>query len=302
MAAKFFTGLPLDGPDPECVFGHGEAALRGATAARRRRTTRRSRSVKRACNESPGLMALVRVGRRGPAAGSPASCRSRSTRRSSPAPSAGRPTRTTSTRSPRSASRRTSPAARPSAIAGDDRHGRGPRAAGAALPDRRAGRAPGGRARGRPRGGGARTRRWVWAAFASKPIEEVVAANPKTFAQLYWSGSREAIEARVERARAAGREGPDRHARLDVHPLRATGARRRSRRARPQDDADARARGAGAAALAHALAAGRAPAGARGPERRGRARRSSPPTASGWARRRRPGRTSRGCGGCGTAR
>jgi len=27
MAAKFFTGLPLDGPDPECVFGHGEAAL-----------------------------------------------------------------------------------------------------------------------------------------------------------------------------------------------------------------------------------------------------------------------------------
>ena len=32
MAAKFFTGLPLDGPDPECVLGHGEALLelRGA--------------------------------------------------------------------------------------------------------------------------------------------------------------------------------------------------------------------------------------------------------------------------------
>jgi len=27
MAAKFFTGLPLDGPDPECVRGHGQAAL-----------------------------------------------------------------------------------------------------------------------------------------------------------------------------------------------------------------------------------------------------------------------------------
>jgi len=27
MAAKFFTGLPLDGPDPECVYGHGEVAL-----------------------------------------------------------------------------------------------------------------------------------------------------------------------------------------------------------------------------------------------------------------------------------
>ena len=24
MAAKFFVGLPLDGPDPECVHGHGE--------------------------------------------------------------------------------------------------------------------------------------------------------------------------------------------------------------------------------------------------------------------------------------
>jgi mycofactocin biosynthetic radical S-adenosylmethionine protein MftC len=27
MAAKFFTGIPLDGPDPECVYGHGETAL-----------------------------------------------------------------------------------------------------------------------------------------------------------------------------------------------------------------------------------------------------------------------------------
>lgn len=27
MAAKFFTGLPLDGPDPECVNGHGAAAI-----------------------------------------------------------------------------------------------------------------------------------------------------------------------------------------------------------------------------------------------------------------------------------
>jgi mycofactocin radical SAM maturase len=32
MAAKFFTGLPLDGPDPECVLGHGEHALAGAGA------------------------------------------------------------------------------------------------------------------------------------------------------------------------------------------------------------------------------------------------------------------------------
>jgi mycofactocin biosynthetic radical S-adenosylmethionine protein MftC len=32
MAAKFFTGLPLDGPDPECVNGHGEALLAGVGA------------------------------------------------------------------------------------------------------------------------------------------------------------------------------------------------------------------------------------------------------------------------------
>jgi mycofactocin biosynthetic radical S-adenosylmethionine protein MftC len=35
MAAKFFTGLPLDGPDPECVRGLGEAALATAGAAPR---------------------------------------------------------------------------------------------------------------------------------------------------------------------------------------------------------------------------------------------------------------------------
>lgn len=33
MAAKFFTGIPLDGPDPECVGGEGEAALLAATTA-----------------------------------------------------------------------------------------------------------------------------------------------------------------------------------------------------------------------------------------------------------------------------
>jgi radical SAM protein with 4Fe4S-binding SPASM domain len=27
MAAKFFTGLEMSDPDPECVYGHGEAAI-----------------------------------------------------------------------------------------------------------------------------------------------------------------------------------------------------------------------------------------------------------------------------------
>ena len=43
--------------------------------------------------------------------------------------------------------------------------------------------------------------------FASKPVEEVVAANPRTFFQVYWSGTRDKILARVERARAAGAVG-----------------------------------------------------------------------------------------------
>jgi [mycofactocin precursor peptide]-tyrosine decarboxylase / 3-amino-5-[(4-hydroxyphenyl)methyl]-4,4-dimethylpyrrolidin-2-one synthase len=33
MAAKFFTGLPLDGPDPECVGGDGELALAGVASS-----------------------------------------------------------------------------------------------------------------------------------------------------------------------------------------------------------------------------------------------------------------------------
>ncbi len=43
--------------------------------------------------------------------------------------------------------------------------------------------------------------------FASKPVEEVVAANPQTFFQIYWCGSRDQILARMDRARAAGAAG-----------------------------------------------------------------------------------------------
>jgi mycofactocin radical SAM maturase len=65
MAAKYFTGLPLDGPDPECVKGHGAAALsaRGAPSPPRpsvdhSKTTRRvpvelGRAKGRPCNSSP---------------------------------------------------------------------------------------------------------------------------------------------------------------------------------------------------------------------------------------------------------
>ena len=43
--------------------------------------------------------------------------------------------------------------------------------------------------------------------FASKPIEEVAAVNPQTFFQMYWTGSRDKLVARMERARAAGAVG-----------------------------------------------------------------------------------------------
>jgi pre-mycofactocin synthase len=43
--------------------------------------------------------------------------------------------------------------------------------------------------------------------FASKPVEEVVAANPQTFFQMYWVGTREDMQRKMERARAAGAVG-----------------------------------------------------------------------------------------------
>lgn len=43
--------------------------------------------------------------------------------------------------------------------------------------------------------------------FASKPVEDVTAANPNTFFQVYWSGSRDVMLQRLDRARAAGAKG-----------------------------------------------------------------------------------------------
>jgi mycofactocin radical SAM maturase len=66
MAAKFFTGLPLDGPDPECVLGHGERSLASRGEAeppkpsldhsrrpRRAPVTLLPHRPARACDESP---------------------------------------------------------------------------------------------------------------------------------------------------------------------------------------------------------------------------------------------------------
>ncbi|MFA1541856.1 pre-mycofactocin synthase MftD [Actinomadura monticuli] len=43
--------------------------------------------------------------------------------------------------------------------------------------------------------------------FASKPVEEVAAANPNVFFQMYWSGDRDTMVERMDRARRAGAKG-----------------------------------------------------------------------------------------------
>ena len=43
--------------------------------------------------------------------------------------------------------------------------------------------------------------------FASKPLEEVAAASPQTFFQIYWAGDRDSMVARMDRAKAAGASG-----------------------------------------------------------------------------------------------
>ncbi len=69
MAAKFFTGLPMDGPDPECVRGFGEQALAGerhkprpssdhsrgkrSSAPRSLTLVTPAKPPKRLCDESP---------------------------------------------------------------------------------------------------------------------------------------------------------------------------------------------------------------------------------------------------------
>jgi mycofactocin radical SAM maturase len=66
MAAKFFTGLPLAGPDPECVLGHGERLLAARDNAPLPRPSvdmskrPRRHPLARACDESPLAIAHSR--------------------------------------------------------------------------------------------------------------------------------------------------------------------------------------------------------------------------------------------------
>jgi [mycofactocin precursor peptide]-tyrosine decarboxylase / 3-amino-5-[(4-hydroxyphenyl)methyl]-4,4-dimethylpyrrolidin-2-one synthase len=63
MAAKFFTGLPLAGPDPECVLGHGERLLAARPVGPIPRPSvdmSKRRPPAKACNESPLEIVPVR--------------------------------------------------------------------------------------------------------------------------------------------------------------------------------------------------------------------------------------------------
>ena len=62
--------------------------------------------------------------------------------------------------------------------------------------------------------------------FASKPVEEVVAANPQTFFQLYWSGTRETLVAADGPRAVGGSQGPHPHPRLVVCAPGGTGEAR----------------------------------------------------------------------------
>ena len=109
---------------------------------------------------------------------------------------------------------------------GDDGDGPDDLAAGADLADRRTGGPPRRRGGRRPRGRRAGTAIGL-SSFASKPLEEVVAANPQTFFQIYWMGVRDRSRARLERARAAGATGSSSRS-TGRSRTGATGAARRS--------------------------------------------------------------------------
>ena len=125
-----------------------------------------------------------------------------------------------------------------------DGDGPGDLAAGADLADRRAGGAPRRRGRGGARRGRARHRDRPELVRHPSRSRRSSAANPQTFFQIYWCGSREQIAARLERAQAAGARRADRHARLDVLARPRLGQPDDPRADRPQDDGPARARGA----------------------------------------------------------
>ena len=169
MAAKFFTGLPLDGPDPECVQGYGVPALarerdKPKPSGDHSRGSRQSSAgpvpltltdapagaaLQRKSGLSHGTRYLVRDGRRRPAAREEAAAQvglQRADRGQREGRDRRRQRRGVRRARLRPARRRRAREAR----SVDNRDGTGYFAAGDDLADRRAGGAPGRRGRRRP--------------------------------------------------------------------------------------------------------------------------------------------------------
>ena len=106
--------------------------------------------------------------------------------------------------------------------------------------------------------------------FASKPISDVVQANPQTFFQLYWAGDRDSITERIERARAAGAVGLILTLDWSFSHSRGLGQPIHPHQARPQDHRQAPARGRVEAAVVGELGPNRPPAAAGGAQLRDR--------------------------------
>ena len=242
MAAKFFTGLPLDGPDPECVLGHGEAAPRrsrrrpGAATLRRpldpggdslwpALATGSSRSPRRKRRAQKRLPRSVYLG-------------------------AAAPGRRVASRSPTTTSAFAELGLVPriaTGISGEreqatDRARPAGLDAGADLADRRPGRAPGRRDRGGARRRGARAPRWGSARSRASRSRRWSRPTRETFFQIYWMGARERMEAIMERARAAGAKGLIVTLDWTLRPPPRLGQPRDPREARPAHQMPARAR------------------------------------------------------------
>ena len=113
--------------------------------------------------------------------------------------------------------------------------------------------------------------------FASRPIEDVAAANPQTFFQLYWVGTRDQMLARMRASEGRRRRRAHRDARLVLLARPRLGQPHDPRDGGPAHDAALRTRGTAASALALVLREDRPAAGPHGPEP-GRARASRRPT------------------------
>ena len=324
MAAKFFTGLPLDGPDPECVQGHSVSALAGE---RETPLPRADHSRGQQVRQPVPLTLSVRPS--AARAGAPVQRKPRVVVADEWFETVAIAQQRAKRRLPKSVYSALISASEKGITVADNVEAFGelgfaphvigaqekrdlsttvmgqdismpvvisPTGVQAVDPDGEVAVARAAAARGTAMG---------LSSFASKPIEDVIAANSKVFFQLYWLGGRDAIAERVERARQAGAAGlivttdwTFSHGRDWGSPKIPEEMNLRTI-LRLSPEAITKPRWLwkfGKTLRAPDLRVPNRAAGA-SPDRR-----SSPPTGSGWEQRRRLGTISPGCANCGVGR